>query len=489
LYKDLRGFIDEVDELGALRRVYGANPRYELGGITEVAAGSAECPALLFDRIEGFAPGFRVFTNATTTPQRAALALGIDPSLAPLDALKEWMKRRQTLTPRRPVAAADAPFLENSMRGREVNMGGLPAPHWHKKDGGPFIGSGSIVIMRDPDGGWINASIYRVQVHDGNRVTIQFDHPGRHGAIIAKKYWDKGKACPVAVVNGIDPALFIAGFEYLPDGQSEYDFAGAIKGTPIAVHDGPITGLPLPAQAEIILEGELLPESKVTLPEGPFGEFTGYYAAEKRPCPVMQVNAIHHRDDPILLGSPPMKPPRFHFGLPFRAASIWSQLEMAGVADVAGVWQHVAQLMTVVAIRQRYAGHAKRAALIAAANSYMGRLIVVVDDDVDPSNLADVMWAVTTRCEPAEQIDIVRNAWSSALDPRIPEADKRAGITSHSKAIIEAVRPFGWKDKYPPTSALTADEAREIEKKWAGVLQRPAARKSARAAPKKRSRK
>jgi 4-hydroxy-3-polyprenylbenzoate decarboxylase len=126
--------------------------------------------------------------------------------------------------------------------------------------------------------------------------------------------------------------------------------------------------------------------------------------------------------------------------------------------------------MTVVAIRQRYAGHAKRAALIAAANSYMGRLVVVVDDDVDCSNLADVMWAVTTRCEPAEQIDIVRNAWSSALDPRIPEESKRAGVTSHSKAIVEAVRPFGWKDKYPPTSALTADEARAIEAKWGEAI-------------------
>jgi 4-hydroxy-3-polyprenylbenzoate decarboxylase len=322
-------------------------------------------------------------------------------------------------------------------------------------------------------------------VHGKSRLTIQFDHPGRHGAIIAKKYWDKGKSCPVAVVNGEDPALFIAGFEYLPDGQSEYDFAGAIKGAPMEIIAGPLTGLPLPAQAESILEGELLPVSELTLPEGPFGEFTGYYAADARPCPVMQVGAIHHRDDPILLGSPPMKPPRFHFGLPFRAASIWSQLEMSGVTDVAGVWQHVAQLMTVVALKQRYAGHAKRAALIAAAQSYMGRLVVVVDDDVDPSNLADVMWAVTTRCEPAEQIDIVRNAWSSALDPRIPDDSKRAGITSHSKAIIEAVRPFGWKDKYPPTSALTAEEAHEIEVKWGGTI---AGRKTA-GAKTKRARK
>jgi 4-hydroxy-3-polyprenylbenzoate decarboxylase len=470
IYKDLRGFIKQVDAIGALRRVNGADPRFELGGITEVAAGTAECPALLFDRLKGFQPGFRVFTNATTTPQRAALALGIDPSLSPLDALKAWMGKRQTLAPQKPVAVDDAPFLENSMRGRKLDLGKLPAPYWHKKDGGPFIGSGSIVIMRDPDRGWINASIYRVQVQGRNRVTIQFDHPGRHGAVIAQKYWSRRKPCPIAVVNGQDPALFIAGFEYLPDGQSEYDFAGAIKGAPIEVIDGPLSGLPLPAQAEIILEGELLPASKLMLPEGPFGEFTGYYAAEARPCPVMQVAAVHHRDSPILLGSPPMKPPRFHFGLPFRAASIWSQLEMAGVGDVVGVWQHVAQLMTVVAIRQRYAGHAKRAALIAAANSYMARLVVVVDDDVDPSNLADVMWAVTTRCEPAEQIDIVRNAWSSALDPRIPAEAKAAGVTSHSKAIIEAVRPFGWKDKYPPTSALTADEARAIEAKWAGTI-------------------
>jgi UbiD family decarboxylase len=475
MYKDLRGFIKQVDELGVLRRISGADPKFELGGITEVAAGSAECPALLFHNIKGYANGTRVFTNATTTAQRAALALGIDPDLKPLDALKAWMKRRQTLKPLSPIEIEQAPVLENVMRGRNVDLGKLPAPHWHRKDGGPYIGSGSIVIMRDPDGGWINSSIYRVQVHGKNRVTIQFDHQGRHGAIIAKKYWDKGEPCPVAVVNGQDPALFIAGFEYLPDGQSEYDFAGSIKGAPMETFRGPLTGLPLPAHAEIILEGELLLPSESTLPEGPFGEFTGYYAADARPAPVMQVNAVYHRDNPILLGSPPMKPPRFHFGLPFRAASIWSNLEMAGVTDVVGVWQHVAQLMTVVAIRQRYAGHAKRAALIAAAHTYMGRLIVVVDDDVDPSDLADVMWAVTTRCEPAEQIDIVRNAWSSALDPRIPDESKRAGVTSHSKAIIEAVRPFGWKDKYPPTSALTADEALEIEVNWGSKIRGSAA--------------
>jgi 4-hydroxy-3-polyprenylbenzoate decarboxylase len=126
--------------------------------------------------------------------------------------------------------------------------------------------------------------------------------------------------------------------------------------------------------------------------------------------------------------------------------------------------------MTVVALRQRYDGHAKRAGLVAAAHSYMARIVVVVDEDVDPSNLADVMWAVTTRCEPADNIDIIRQAWSSALDPRIPPADKARGVTSNSKAIIDACKPFAWRDEFPPASALSVEEAREIEDKWGAML-------------------
>jgi len=469
-YRDLREFIAQIDALRVLRHIEGANPHHEIGAITEVAAGMAECPALLFDHIKGYPPGLRILSNAVTSPQRAALALGIDPLLRPLDALKTWMAKRQTLAPRKPVAIANPPFMENSRCGSDVDLTRIPAPVWHKQDGGAYIGSGSLVVVRDPESGWINASIYRVQVHGPDRVTIQFDHGGRHGAIIARKYWESGKPCPIAVVNGEDPTLFVAGFEYLPAGISEYDFAGAIKDAPIEIFPGPITCLPIPAYAEIILEGHLLPVSEISLPEGPFGEFTGYFAADRRPCPVMEVAAIHHRDDPILLGSPPMKPPRFHFGLPLRAAGIWSNLEAAGVTDIVGVWQHVSQLMTVVALRQRYDGHAKRAALIAAANSYMGRLVVVVDDDVDPSNLADVMWAVTTRCEPSEQIDIIKNAWSSALDPRIPPDAKAHGVTSHSKLIIEAVKPFAWIDKFPKLSALSHQDARAIEEKWGEVL-------------------
>lgn len=193
--RDLRAFITQVERHGQLRRIEGADPHLEIGGITEVAAGMPGQPALLFDRIKGFVPGVRVFTNPLMTPARAALALGIDPHLHPLDALRAWMKKRQQLTPHKPVAVGEARYLENSFSGPDVDLARVPAPLWHRHDGGPYIGSGSIVLMRDPDSGWINASIYRVQVHDRDRVTVQFDHLGRHGAIIAKKYWDQGKAC------------------------------------------------------------------------------------------------------------------------------------------------------------------------------------------------------------------------------------------------------------------------------------------------------
>src|SRR5919204_4822785 len=115
MYKDLREFIELVDRLGALRRIEGADPRFEIGAITEIAAGRSDGPALLFDAIKGFPPGFRIFTNATTSPQRAALALGIDPTLRPLDTLKFWMDKRKGLKPFAPVAVQEAAFLQHSI--------------------------------------------------------------------------------------------------------------------------------------------------------------------------------------------------------------------------------------------------------------------------------------------------------------------------------------------------------------------------------------
>ncbi len=136
MYKDLREFIELVDKLGALRRIEGADPRFEIGAVTEVAAGRSDAPALLFDAIKGFPRGLRIFTNATTSPQRAALALGIDPKLRPLDALKAWMEKRKTLQPRAPVVVKDAAFLQHSIKGKDLDLAKFPAPVWHRTTAG-----------------------------------------------------------------------------------------------------------------------------------------------------------------------------------------------------------------------------------------------------------------------------------------------------------------------------------------------------------------
>jgi UbiD family decarboxylase len=316
----------------------------------------------------------------------------------------------------------------------------------------------------------IRTATGRIRLSIGCRLTVSFDHRGRHGAIIAQKYWDSGRSCPIAIAVGEDPALFFAALDPAPEGKTEYENAGGIKGAPIDVFPGPDTGILVPAHCEIVLEGMLLPPTQQSLMEGPLGEYTGYYSGDPRPCAVVELTAVHYRNDPILFGAPPLTPPRGAYFGPLRAAKLWNVLEAAGVTDVVGVWPHLCNLMTVIALKQRYAGHAKRAGLIAAANAYMGRLVVVVDEDIDPSSLENVMWAVATRCEPSESIDIVRNAWSSQLDPRIHPDDKERGATSNSKLIIEACRPFSWKDQFPLPTAMSPDVASKIMEKWNSVL-------------------
>jgi 4-hydroxy-3-polyprenylbenzoate decarboxylase len=365
------------------------------------------------------------------------------------------------------VSAEQAICNQNIDEGDDIDIRMFPAQRMWPLDGGLYLGTGDAVVTKDPETGRINVGTYRMMIKGPREVGV-YTSPGKDATIDREKWWKMGKPMPIAAAYGIDPLLFLVAATSLPKTECEYDYYSGINGAPIEVFISDLTGLPLPARAEIVLEGFLYPDE--TFAEGPFGEFTGYYAAQARPAPVMEVTAVHHRSDPILLGSPPMKPPRFHFGLPLRAATIWQNLEAAGVTDVVGAWQHVSQLMTVVALKQRYDGHAKRAALIAAAHSYMARIVVVVDEDIDPANLNDVMWAVATRCEPSEQIDIIRNAWSSALDPRIPQEQKLAGMTAHSKVIIEACRPFSWLDKFPPASALSLEEAKAIEEKWGDFL-------------------
>ncbi len=221
-----------------------------------------------------------------------------------------------------------------------------------------------------------------------------------------------------------------------------------MRGEPVRVVRGPITGLPIPADSEIAIEGYI--DSEMT-DEGPLGEFMGYYAGGKMRNPVLHVEALYMRKDPILLGTCAGKPPYdySYFRCPIRASLIWNTLESAGISGVKGVWCHeegYSRAFTVVSIRQMFGGHAVMAGHIASQcrpGAVSGRYTVVVDDDIDPSNIHDVVWAMCSRNDPATGIDIVRNTMGTPLDPiSIHKEGKDILEYTSSRAIIIAVKPM-----------------------------------------------
>jgi len=198
------------------------------------------------------------------------------------------------------------PVMENVMTGAEVDVTRFPVPIWHERDGGRYIGTGSFNVTMDPEEKWINAGTYRVMIHDKQSVGFYIS-PGKHGRIHREKYQARNEPMPVVIVCGGDPLTFLMSSSEMPYGVCELDIVGGLRGKPLKVVRGKVTGLPFPANAEIVLEGFVEP-GKVKL-EGPFGEWTGYYGSDVREEPVMDVKAIYHRNDPILFGCPPQQPP------------------------------------------------------------------------------------------------------------------------------------------------------------------------------------
>ena len=230
--------------------------------------------------------------------------------------------------------------------------------------------------------------------------------------------------------------------------------------------------MPIPARAEIAIEGEVPPPNVEAADEGPFGEWPGYYSGGTRGTgeaqPVIRVKALYHRNDPIILSMPPLWPGAPEMGIDFKAALLWDQLESAGIQDVAGVWVH-SRYLIVVAIKQRYAGHAKQtgmAVLGLNAIARNGRLVVIVDEDIDPSNIKEVLWAMETRVDPASDIEVVDNCWSTPLDPRMPPDKRAAKDHTNGRAIFYAVRPFTWKDEFPQVSRSPRELHRQVMEKY-----------------------
>ena len=470
-HEDVRDWLQMVDAIGELRVLEGVDWQENIGRITEMLHHTDSAPAVLFDNVPGYPAGHRLLVNAQGERPRLAATLGLPSNIGVWELMDEWERRMDNVKPLPPNFVTSGPITENVIEGDAIDMFAFPTPKWHEDDGGRYIGTGDNVITRDPEDDSINVGTYRVMIMDKNHTGLYIS-PGKGGRIHRDKFFAKGEDMPAVVVLGADPYLFLASCLEIRPGLSELDWVGGMREKPLECIRGKYTNLPIPARAEIAIEGFLKHDEKRM--EGPFGEWTGYYASASREEPVFEVKAIYYRNNPIILGVPPEKPPyeAHRFRQYLRSANLRRELRLAGVPDVTAAWCHGVggcRLFNVVAIKQRYPGHARQAGHVAAmcrTGAYLGRITVVVDEDIDVSDLNEVIWAVSTRSDPERSFDIIKRAWSGPLDPAIRTVDKG----HNSRVIIDACRPWEWKEQFPPAIGPSPEEKRITRDRWSWIL-------------------
>ena len=471
-WTSLRDWLALVDKAGELKRIdQQVDPDEELAAITYMATRGERAPALLFDNLTGVAGGARVLSNMLgSSKERYALAVGIDPALSAADMIAASRTIMRRSAQPIDIAKTKAPVNEVVLREGHFDLTEFPAPTFWPGDGGRYIGTGNIVFTRDPETGRINVGCYRQMLHDATRIGL-YCSPGKHGLLDREATWGLGKPLEVVAAYGIDPVLFMLAAQVFGMNQSELDVAGGIMGRGIELTEAEYVSLPIPAHAEFVIEGLVHAEPRA--PEGPLGEFTGYYGRERSPQPVIEVKAVHHRRQPIMTAALMAKYPSCEIGAYYaimRSARILDDLERIGIAGVVGAWAHPAAAsgwgIVVVSLQQKYAGHAAQVLAIAAqcpAAAYYTKWIIAVDDDVDPTDFNDVMWALSTRCSPVDDIDLLRNTWSTGLDPsQFPAENRPYG----SKVLINACKPHRHIAQFPAATNLRRSVYDRVSARW-----------------------
>jgi UbiD family decarboxylase len=471
-WRDLRGWLDLIERNGLLKRISGAvDLEEELSAITFLVACAENAPALLFERPLGVAPGQKVLTNMLgASRERYALAVGIDPALSTRDMIMATRRITKRRIESKLIARDKAPVNEVVLRGSDIDVTQFPAPKFWPGDGGRYLGTADITFTRDPVTKRVNVGCYRQMVHAKTRMGL-YCSPGKHGRLDREAWWQRGEPCEVVAAYGIDPVLFMVAAQAYGAVESELDIAGGIMGAPVELTEAEFVDLPIPAHAEIVIEGLLHPGDFE--PEGPLGEFTGYYGGARTPQPVIEIRAIHHRRDPIVTAALMATYPSCEIGAYYaimRSARIWDDLDGLGVPGICGVYAHPASASgwgtVVVSLRQLYAGHVAQVLALAAqcpAAAYYTKWVIAVDDDVDPTDLHQVMWALATRCSPSDDIDFLRKTWSTGLDPSKPVVAERP---YGSKALIDACKPHRYLNEFPKRTLLRRSVYEKVAARW-----------------------
>ena len=463
-YRDLRDFIKQLEKQGELKRItVPVDPYLEMTEICDRTLKQGG-PALLFENPTGY--NIPVLANLFGTPRRVAMGMGAEsvtelrgigellamlkepePPKGMKDAWEKFPVFKQVLN-MAPKLVSSPPCQELVREGDEIDLSVYPIQTCWPEDAGPLI-TWPLVITKGPNKDRLNLGIYRQQVIGKNKVIMRWlTHRG--GALDFRE-WQKaypGKPFPVSVALGADPATILAAVTPVPDTLSEYAFAGLLRGSKTEVANCLINDLQVPASAEIVFEGFIYPGE--TAPEGPFGDHTGYYN-EVDDFPVFTIERITQRQAPIyhstFTGRPPDEPAVLGVALNEVFVPIL-QKQFPEIVDFYLPPEGCSYRMAVISMKKQYAGHAKRVML--GTWSYLRqfmytKFVIVVDDDVNVRNWEDVIWAITTRMDPARDLTILENTPIDYLDFASPVSGlgSKVGFDATNKWPGETNREWG----------------------------------------------
>ncbi len=451
----MRHYVSQLEASGEMLVVEReVDPRFELAAVTLTSQRASDRP-LMFRNVRGSA--FPVVTNLYGSHARLCDLIGASNG----EYCRAWAARvrHDRLAPEAVQRPAPAP---ESVQGR---LGDLPLITYSERDAGPYFTS-AIYLAKEPATGVPNLSFHRTMFVSDDEVRVRLG--SSHDLARYKDMADaRDEPLEAALLIGPPPEIFLAAAASLPHQADEMAAAAQIAGAPIEVRPCRTIDLMVPAATEIVVEGRFLPNT--LRPEGPFGEFMGYYASAASEQPIVKIKRVYWRTNPILTLAIPSRPPEnFTFArATVKSAMIWEEVEKAGLPGVQGVWCHEAgagRLFNVISIKQMYPGHATQAGMLAAtchAGNYAGRWVVVVDEDIDPTNMFDVVWAMSTRCDPPKDIQYIKRSWSTPLDPLL-----RGPPYENNRAVVDACRPYDWKDDFPIVAEASPALKAKVRDKW-----------------------
>lgn len=417
-YKDLREFLNKLEQEGQLLRIdREVNLEPDLGAAAYASGKIPNGPAILFEKINGYNQK-KVVLNVHGSWNNFSLMLDL-PLGSSVKELFHELSKRWDRFPIKPIIVNDSPLKEVIIRGNINIFNELPLFRINKYDGGSYL-SKAVVISRDPENkNNQNLGIYRIQVKDRDLLGIQAST--QHDiAIHLRKAEELNQPLPVAIAVGNDPMITMVGGMPLMYDEDEYEMAGALRGESVEVIMAETSDLMVPAWAEIVIEGEIIPRWRSI--EGPFGEYTGFYSSTMKQAEI-KVKAITRRKDPIIFENlyigKPWNEQDYLLGL-VTSVTVFKQIKAMApeVVSVNAMYCH--GYGTIISTKSKIGGFGKilGAKLLATPHGLVyPKFIIVVDEDIDPFNLNEVMWAVLTRFRPERDLVLIPNTPGSTLDP------------------------------------------------------------------------